>query len=178
MQWYRNFRLFYCLSMLYCTINYYKKEGIWTRVSWFVRSVGIYCFPCCHLPIFRWGTHLYMSLFPSVRPSVRPSVHRAPYLRNCTSFNHNFWYTCVKWWYLRAFFSFFIFEIFIFWAVMGVKGQKIAQNEKYNYIRHTPYLRNSKAYDHDFCYTYVKWWYILVFFLIFLNFSFFGLSRG
>ena len=37
-----------------------------------------------------------------------PSVHRAPFLRNCTSSNHNFWYIYVKWWYLQAlFFSFF-----------------------------------------------------------------------
>ena len=28
--------------------------------------------------------------------SICPSVHCAPYLRNCTSSNHNFWYTCVK----------------------------------------------------------------------------------
>ena len=42
--------------------------------------------------IFRWGTHLYMSLYPSVRPSAR----RAPYLRNRTSYDHNFWYTYVK----------------------------------------------------------------------------------
>ena len=39
--------------------------------------------------------------------SIRSSVHHAPYLRNCTSSNHNFWYTCVKWWYLRAVISFF-----------------------------------------------------------------------
>ena len=37
--------------------------------------------------IFRWDTHLYMSLFPS----ACPSVHRAPYLRNRTSSDHNFW---------------------------------------------------------------------------------------
>ena len=49
--------------------------------------------------IFRWGTHLSMSLFPSTR--------LAPYLRNHTSCDHSFWYRCVKWWYLQAFFSFF-----------------------------------------------------------------------
>ena len=65
-----------------------------------------------------------MSLFPSVCPSVRC----APYLRNRTSSNHNFWYTCVKWWYLQAFFIFF--QILIFWTVKGVKGQKKAQNKK------------------------------------------------
>ena len=35
----------------------------------------------------RWGTHLYMSLFPS----ICPSVCCAPYLRNCTLSNHTFW---------------------------------------------------------------------------------------
>ena len=30
----------------------------------------------------------------------------------------------------RLFFLFFFVEIFIFWTVTGVKGQKIAQNEK------------------------------------------------
>ena len=40
------------------------------------------------MSIFRWGTHFYMSLF-----SVLPSVRRPPYLRNCTSWEHNFWYT-------------------------------------------------------------------------------------
>ena len=48
---------------------------------------------------FRWGTHLYMSLFPSVRLSiclfvclsVCPSFVCAPCLRNRTSCDHNFW---------------------------------------------------------------------------------------
>ena len=61
--------------------------------------------------IFRWGTHLYMSLYPSVRPSVR----RAPYLRNRTSYDHNFWYT-----YVNDVFHFF--KILIFWAFREVKG--------------------------------------------------------
>ena len=31
-----------------------------------------------------------------------------PYLRNCTSYDCGFWYTCVKWWYLQQhLFSFF-----------------------------------------------------------------------
>ena len=60
--------------------------------------------------IFRWGTHLYMLLFPSkcVRRSVCPSICRVPYLRNSIAYNHDFCYTCVKWWYLSAFFSFFL----------------------------------------------------------------------
>ena len=32
------------------------------------------------------------------------------------------------------------FEIFIFWAVMGVKGQKIAQNEKKTIISVTHHI--------------------------------------
>ena len=42
--------------------------------------------------VFRWGTHLYVSLFLSVCPSVSCT----PYLKNRTSSN-NFWYTCGKW---------------------------------------------------------------------------------
>ena len=53
------------------------------------------------------------------------------------------------------FFSFF-FEVLFFWSVRGVKGQKIAQNEKKKYIRHTPYVRNSIAYDYDLWYNCVK----------------------
>ena len=82
---------------------------------------------------FRWGAHLYMSLFLSVCLSVCASICVSvccvPYLRNRISSNHNFWYTCVKWWYLKVFFLYF--EILIFWAVRkgkkrggGVKGEK------------------------------------------------------
>ena len=67
---------------------------------------------------------LYVTL--SVRLSVCPSVHRAPYLRNHTSSDYNFWYTCVK---NTGVFS-INFKILIFWAVRGVKGQKTVQNEK------------------------------------------------
>ena len=31
-----------------------------------------------------------------------------PYLRNSIVYDHDFWCTCIKWWYLPAFFSFFI----------------------------------------------------------------------
>ena len=77
-----------------------------------------------------------MSLFPSILLSVCPSVCHAPYLRKCTlyvrnsiAYNHDFWYTCVNDDISRHFFHFF--KIFIFWAVRGVKGQKMTQNEKY-----------------------------------------------
>ena len=42
------------------------------------------------------------------------------YLRNCTPYDCNFWYSCVKWWYLQWFFSFF-FKILIFQVFRGVK---------------------------------------------------------
>ena len=57
---------------------------------------------------FEWGTHLYMLLFLS----THPPIHCTPYLWNHTSSDHNLWYTCVKWWYLQGFFSFFKFWIF------------------------------------------------------------------
>ena len=69
-----------------------------------------------------------------------------------------------------------------FWAVRAVTGQKIAPNEiEQLHPSRTIYLKNSIAYDHDFWYTYVKWWYLKVvvvvafsFFLFF--FSFFEIS--
>ena len=76
--------------------------------------------------------HFYhSSMCPSVCPSVRLSICHAPYLRNHTSSDHNFWYSCVKWWYLQAFFS--IFKFLFYFGLLGgggVKGQKIAENEK------------------------------------------------
>ena len=54
--------------------------------------------------IFRLGTHLYMPLFLSIHLS---SVRCVPYLRNRTLSNHNF----------------------DFFELLGVKEQKMAQNE-------------------------------------------------
>ena len=42
------------------------------------------------------------------------TISQEPYI------NHNLWGTCVKWWYLQGYFSFF--EVLIFWAVRWVKG--------------------------------------------------------
>ena len=78
-------------------------------------------------------------------------------------------YTCIKWWYLEVFFSFF--KILIFWVVRGLKVEKIAQNEKQQYIHHAPYFRNSIAYDHDFWDTCVEW-YLQVLFSFFQNLIF------
>ena len=80
-------------------------------------------------------------------------------------------------WYLQGSF----FEIFFFRAVRegGVKGQKIAENEKFH-PSCTIYLRNSIAYGHDFSYTCVKQYLqvvvvvvVLFCFLFLFVFSFF-----
>ena len=110
---------------------------------------------------FKWNTHLYVSLFLSVCCSAHPS---APYLRNRTLCDHNFFYTCVKWWYLQGLFHFY--EILIFWAVSGGGGggggKKQPKMKNINYIRRTQYLRNNIAYDHHIWQTCLKWWYIHV----------------
>ena len=100
-----------------------------------------------------------------------------PYLRNSIVYDHDFWYISVKWWYLQVFI--FIFLIFSFLGLLGGwKDKKQLKKKNNNYIRHTPYLRNSIAYDHDFWYTCVKWWYLQVLFFIFSKFWFFGLLGG
>ena len=64
-----------------------------------------------------WGPTSICHLF---RPSVYPSVCRVPYPRNHTSPKHYIWYTCVKWWYLYALFSFFL--KFWFFRLLGGRG--------------------------------------------------------
>ena len=125
---------------------------------------------------FRWCIHLYISLFSvclSIRPFIHPVVRSAQYLKNRTSANHYFWYTCVKWWYLQFICFFFCF----FWNFdfLGCRGGKKAKNspkwqkkklktKNNNYMCRVSYLRNSIAYDQYFLYTCVKWWYLQVFF--------------
>ena len=120
------------------------------------------------------------------------------YLRNSIVYGHDFWYSWVKWWnLLEMFFIFFL--IFIFWADRRIKGGRRAKNnpkwQKFlshsvyqgflpkmknnNYIPHVPYLRNSIAYNQDFWYSCVKWWYLQdFFFFYFFIFLFFGLLEG
>ena len=59
---------------------------------------------------------------------IKNSVRHALYLRNHTSYECEFCYTCVKWWYLQMFFS-FCSEL-IFRVVWRVKGQKMMQKDK------------------------------------------------
>ena len=121
--------------------------------------------------IFRWGTYLCMSLFSSIRLSIFCS----PYLRNCTSCDHKFWYTFVKWWYLQAFFSFFQnFDFVVCW----VKRQKVVQNDKK--FRLWCIISQEPCIIWFSWYMCVKWYYLvsLGVFSIFSKFWFSRLLRG
>ena len=39
-------------------------------------------------------------------------IRLAPHLWNSIADDHDFWYPCVRWWYLQSFFSFLIFSFF------------------------------------------------------------------
>ena len=64
-------------------------------------------------------------------------------------YDHDFWYTCAKWWYLQGFFSFF--QNFAFSSCYGVKGQKMAQND-----------RNFCPLYSIFQEPYIIWWLFMV----------------
>ena len=64
-------------------------------------------------------------------------------------YDHDFWYTCAKWWYLQGFFSFF--QNFAFPSCYGVKGQKMAQND-----------RNFCPLYSIFQEPYIIWWLFMV----------------
>ena len=82
----------------------------------------------CWLYILRWGTHLFMSLFPSVRPSVCPSV--AHYISGTVHMWSLFLvHMCKMMITPRLFFIFA--KILVSWVVKGVKEQKLAQNKKW-----------------------------------------------
>ena len=87
---------------------------LFTKCKWHYLGIGQKKFI-----IFRWPTFICHFFSPSFYPSVRC----APYLRNRTLSGHNFWYTCVKRWYLQVFF-FQFFEIFICGLLVG----KMAKN--------------------------------------------------
>ena len=71
------------------TVQYFNLNQSLQIFSWYLTYQS--------LLIFRWGTHLYMSLFPSAHPSVCPFVCCTQYLRNHISSDHKFWCTCKKW---------------------------------------------------------------------------------
>ena len=49
-------------------------------------------------------------------------IHHMPYLRNIRGHDHDFCCTCVKWWYLQGYFSFFL-EFLYFGLLWGEKGK-------------------------------------------------------
>ena len=91
--------------------------------------------------------------------SVRLSIRFAPYLSNCIAYDHDFWHTCVKWWYLHAlflFFSKFCFFLGFWWGKRAKNSPKWQRKS----VCHTSYLRNHTSYDCHLWYTCVKWWYL------------------
>ena len=110
--------------------------------------------------------HLALYFTFSVHLSTSLCLHRAPYLRNHTYSDHNFWCTCVKWWYLQDFFY-----------LKKILRAKNSPKWKITITSITCHLRNSIEYEHDFWYTCVKWWYTQCFF-VFLMFSKFWFSGG
>ena len=74
-------------------------------------------------------------------------ICHVPYLRNSIVYDHDFWYTCVKWWYLLMIFSFF--QILIFLFVRGGGGVKVQEmaNMTINPVCHIPCLRDHTSYD-------------------------------
>ena len=59
-------------------------------------------------------TGIWHPLLP-IHPSFVCPLH-TPYLGNCTSSDHNFWYICIKWWYLQTF-LFFKATCFLFFGL-------------------------------------------------------------
>ena len=66
-------------------------------------------------------------------------------------------------------------EILFFGVSSGVKGQKMAQNDK-KIVCRTPYLRKHTSYDCDFWYPFEKRWYLQMLFSFFQNVDFLGCS--
>ena len=77
-------------------------------------------------------------------------ISQEPYIYDC-----HLWNTCK----IISPVFFYFFKIFIFQVVMGIKGQKIVQNDK-NFcsllsISQKPYIIMITIYE-----TFVKWWYL------------------
>ena len=100
-----------------------------------------------------------------------------PYLRNNIAYDHDVWYTCVKWWYLQAFYFFISWKFWSSGLVGGEKVQKMAQNDKQLYlscsVSHEPYTIWSFFMVH-MCKMIIS----VGFFLIVLKFWFCGLLVG
>ena len=112
-----------------CSQKFYLHKWFITLLNAFVHiwapahAIACLSWKACNKHVFRWGTHLYMSFFLP----VHSSICCAPYLRKHTSCDHNFWYTCVKWWNIQVFFHFY--KILIFRIFRG-KREKMDQTDK------------------------------------------------
>ena len=108
------------------------------------------------------------------------SVCHTLYFRNYISYDLYIWYTCmykriISWAIFFIFFKILIFRIIkggMGCGEVGVKGQKMAQNDK----KICPYLRNHTSYDCDFWCTCVKWYFQQIF--SFFKISSFEVFRG
>ena len=101
------------------------------------------------------------------------------YLRNSKAYDHDFWYTFVKWWYLQVLYFFyflyfiiFFFLLFSFFGLVGggAVGDKRTKNGlilQKNSVCCTSYLRIHISYNCHLWYACVKWWYLQVFFFSF-----------
>ena len=109
-------------------IRFSKTEWLITVFLLDLLSVCLSVCPSIHpsVSLAFWGgppTSMRHFFSASVRPSR--TISQELYI-----YGHNFWYTCVKWGYLQAFFLFF--KILIFWVFRGVKGQKITYATRQN----------------------------------------------
>ena len=105
-------------------------------------------------------------------PKLKKSIHQVPFLSNSIAYDYDFWYTCLKWWYLETFLIFF-FKILIFWVVSWVKEKNVQNDKKLCllcFISQEPYI-----IWFSLLYTCVKWWYppcVFSFFSFFQSFDF------
>ena len=68
------------------------------------------------------------------------------YLRNFTSYDCGFWYTCVKWWYLQKnFFHFFESLIFLVFQNLSIKSKR-----KFCGVSHLPHMCVIVLLNYDF----------------------------
>ena len=95
-----------------------------------------------------------------------------PYLRNSIAYDHDFWYTSVKWWYLSVFFFFFL--KFSFFRLLG--GKRGKNDLRWQKIMSGALHISGTIYHMIVIYgTCVRWWYLQVFFFsCFENFDSLG----
>ena len=105
----------------YCRNRTSSSHNFWCKcVKWWYIQVFFFFF----IFLKFWGKRVKNG--PKCKVTITYIAHHIS--GTVCQYDHDFWYICAKWWYLQVLFSFS--EIFVFWAVMGVKGQRIAQSEK------------------------------------------------